>query len=107
MKAKSDRIKKLSENLGSLLKQEKRTCQEMVSSLLESLRLLHGDTADRRLQPITDQLKRLQERFDLLVEMAERNFLEKVKREAEELKNSQADSRIGSLLTALVEIQPP
>src|SRR4051812_29041755 len=103
MKTRADRIKNLSDTFAALLKQEKRACREVISSIIESLRKLHGDTVDRRVQPITNQLKKLQERFDLLVEMADRDFLEKVKREAEELKSRHAESRIAPLLTSLVE----
>ena len=107
MKSQADRIKSLSETFAALLEREKRSSQELISSLIESVRTIQGDTADRRLQRLTAQLKHLQERFDLLTEMARRDFLAKIQREAEDLRQSMTDSRVASVLTALLEIQSP
>jgi Nif-specific regulatory protein len=59
------------------------------------------------LQRLTAQLKKLQERLDLLTDMTRRDFLAKITREAEELQSRLADSRIATVLTALLEVQPP
>jgi len=106
MKVKADRIKGLSETFAALLEQEQRACQEEISSLIESVRTIQGDTADKRLQRLTAQLKKLQERFDLLADMARRDFLAKITREADELKLSLADSRAATVLTGLIQAQP-
>src|SRR2546430_11054730 len=98
MKAKADRIKNLSETFATLLEQENRACQEMVSSLIESVKVQQGNTADRRLQRHIAQLKKLQARFDLLIEMARTDFLTKIKREADELKSTMADSRVATVI---------
>jgi Nif-specific regulatory protein len=107
MKTKANRIKNLSETLTSLFEQEGRANREIVSSLVESITALQGDTGDRRLQLLGSQLKKLQARFDLLAEMARRDFLAKIEHEAEELAAGMADSRSAAIMTALIEIQAP
>ena len=107
MKAKANRIKNLSEAFASLLERESRSNTEIVSSLVESISAMQGDTGDRRLQLLAGQLKRLQAGFDLLAEMGRRDFLAKITREAEELGAGLTDARIAAIITALVEIQSP
>ena len=106
MKARIDRIKKLSETLAALLHQQQRACQETISSLVESVRVLQGDTADRRLQHILAQLKKLHGESSLLADMAQRDFLTKIEREAEELRLNLSDSRAASVIMALLGSQP-
>ena len=107
MKARADRIKNLSEAFASLLDRESRSNSEIVSSLLESLSTLQGDTGDRRLQLMVGQLKRLKAGFDLLAEMGRRDFLAKIRRDAEELAAGLADGRTAAIMTALIEIHAP
>ena len=107
MKARADRIKNLAEAFASLLDRESRSNGEIVSSLLEAIGALQGDTRDRRLQLIVSQLKRLKTGFDLLAEMGRRDFLAKIRLEAEELGAGLADSRTAAIMTALIEIRPP
>ncbi|MGH7453901.1 MAG: sigma 54-interacting transcriptional regulator, partial [bacterium] len=104
MKNNIDRLESLVETFAALLVQERRTYQELVTSLIESVKIIQGDTADRRLQRITAQLKKLQERLDLLNEMAQRDFLAKIKHETADLKPGLADGRLATVLAALVEI---
>ena len=105
MKAKADRIVKLSDALATLLEQEKSTCREMISALVESVMTIQGETADRRLQLLIVQLQALQERFDLLAEMSCRDFLARIKQEADDLAQMLADGRIASVLAAVLEVQ--
>jgi Nif-specific regulatory protein len=107
MKTRADRIKNLTDNFSVLLEKERQACQAMVSSIQGSIKMLQGDTADRRLQQPASQLKRLQERLNLLAEMAEKNFLAKINREAEELNGALIESRTASLLAPLFKIQQP
>ena len=95
------------QNLARLLEQESRANREIVSSLVESIAGLQGDTGDRRLHLLGTQLKKLQARLDLLAEMARRDFLAKIEHEAEELAAGMADSRTAAIMTALIEIQVP
>jgi Nif-specific regulatory protein len=106
MKEKADRIKSLTKTFTALLEQEKRVCQEAVSSLMELADAMHEDTADRRLKSLTNQLKRLQQRFDLLMEISGRDFLAKIEEEAKDLKTSFADSRAVAVLRGLIKVQP-
>jgi Nif-specific regulatory protein len=103
MKAKADRIAKLSDALATLLEQEKSVCQEMISTLMESVMTIQGETADRRLKLLTAQLQSLQERFDLLTAMSCHDFLAKIRREADDLAQELADGRIASVLATVLE----
>jgi Nif-specific regulatory protein len=102
MKAKADRIKKLSEAFAAMLQQQQRASQQMISSLAESVRLLQADTADRRLQLILIQLNKLKDQIGLLTDMAERDFLVNIGREAEELGRSLGDGRAAAVILALL-----
>ncbi|MGH7599307.1 MAG: GAF domain-containing protein, partial [bacterium] len=104
MKNNIDRLESLVETFAALLVQERRACQELVTSLIESVKIIQGDTAERRLQRLTAQLKKLQERLDLLNEIAQRDFLAKIKHETADLKPGLADGRLATVLAALVKI---
>ncbi|MBZ5553356.1 MAG: sigma 54-interacting transcriptional regulator [Acidobacteriia bacterium] len=103
MNSQADRIINLTETFRALLEQETRSCQHSVSALLESVRTLQGDTADRRLQSLSGQLKKLHQRLALLEELAHRDFLKPLRQEAEMLRSDQAGSRLATLLTALLD----
>jgi transcriptional regulator with GAF, ATPase, and Fis domain len=107
MKSSADRIKNLAETLSALLEREAGERGDLIASLNELLRTIQGDTADRRLQRVAAQLRQLQERLELLDQMARRDFLSKIQHEAEELSSSWADSRMAAVLDALVGAQPP
>ncbi|MCA1633679.1 MAG: sigma-54-dependent Fis family transcriptional regulator [Acidobacteria bacterium] len=107
MRNSADRIKRVSEAFAAMLERERRTSEELISSLVESVSMLQGDTADRRLQLLKTQLKRLQEGFDLFAGMARRDFLAKIEAEAEELGRGVAGGRTASVLDALLDLQPP
>jgi Nif-specific regulatory protein len=103
MKAKADRIKKLSEAFAAMLHQQQQACEQMISSLAESVRLLQADTADRRLQLILVQLNKLKDQIRLLGNIAERDFLANIEREADELGNSLSEGRAASVILALLQ----
>jgi Nif-specific regulatory protein len=103
MKAKADRIKQLSEAFAAMLEQQQRAFQQMISSLAESVRLLQADTADRRLQHIAAQLNKLKDQLGLLTDLAKRDFLANIEREAEELGSSLGEGRTAGVILALLE----
>jgi Nif-specific regulatory protein len=105
MKAKADRIKKLSEAFAAMLRQQQRTSQHMISSLAESVRVLQADTADRRLQLMAVQLNKLKDQIGLLTDLAERDFLANIEREAEELGSSLGEGRAAEVILALLRSQ--
>jgi len=105
MKAKADRIKKLSEAFGVMLQQQQQASDQMISSLAESVRILQGDTADRRFQLLLAQLNKLKEQIRLLTDIAERDFLANIVREAEELGSGLGEGRAASLILALLQSQ--
>ena len=65
----------------------------MISSLAESVRLLQADTADRLVQLIAAELHKLKDQLGLLTDLAKRDFLANIEREAEELGSSLGDGR--------------
>ena len=77
----------------------------MISSLAESVRLLQADTADRRLQLMLIQLNKLKDQIGLLTDIAERDFLANIEREAEELGSSLGDGRAAAVILALLGSQ--
>src|SRR5437016_927147 len=105
MKAKADRIKTLSEAFAAMLRQQQRASQQVISSLIESVRLLQADTADRRLQLILVQLNRLKDQIDLLTNAGEQDFLSIIEREAEELGAMLGDARTANVILALLQHQ--
>ncbi|MEK6320574.1 MAG: sigma 54-interacting transcriptional regulator [Acidobacteriota bacterium] len=103
MKARTDRIGKLSESCTALLEKEQQAYRETVSYIIESIRALQGDTADRRLQRLFAQVKGLQEQLDLLVAMARQDFLAKIAGEADDLSHDIADSRAAQVIIPLLQ----
>ena len=106
MKTNPDHLKSLATRFSELLEKEKASFDEAFSSLLESIRLVKGATADRRLQHLLTQTKKLQERFDLLAQMAQQDFLAKICHEVEELKGELIDSRLAAVLKAIIQVDP-
>lgn len=98
VRADANRIKSLVKTLAELIEHERRADQALVSSLLDSVKTIQGDTADRRLHLLATQLKALGERVDLLSEMARRDFLAKIDCEAGSLTQELTDSRIARVL---------
>ncbi|MEK6301401.1 MAG: sigma-54-dependent Fis family transcriptional regulator [Acidobacteriota bacterium] len=103
MKARADRIKRLSESFGALLERERKACGAQVAALIESIKVMQGNSADVRLQRLAVQLKALQERIDLLAGMGRDDFLAKIDREAEALSLDIADARALKIIAALIE----
>jgi Nif-specific regulatory protein len=102
MRADAKRIKNLAESLAALLEREQHANQASISSLLDAVETLRSETADRRVHYLTAQLKTLRERVDLLTEMARRDFLAKIGREADELAQDASDGRVARVLMAAV-----
>jgi Nif-specific regulatory protein len=102
MKAKANRIQKLSENFAVLLEREQQDCQTQINTLIEAVKLIQGDTADRRLQQLTSQLKALQQRLRLLLEMGRGDFLAKIEREAEAIAQLAVDGRAVKIIDHLL-----
>ncbi len=103
MRARIDRIKKLSTNFAVLLGQEQQACRAQVEALIESIRTIQGSTADVRLKRLVAQLKALQERLIVLSRMGRDDFLAKIDREAEALCLDVADGRASKIMTALMD----
>jgi hypothetical protein len=106
MKTNPDYLKSLATRFSELLEREKGSFDEAFSSLLESIRIVKGATGDKRLQHLLTQTKKLQERFDLLAQMAQQDFLAKICHEVEELKSELIDSRLAAVLRAIIQVDP-
>jgi Nif-specific regulatory protein len=102
MRADPKRIKNLADSLAALLEREQCANQAAISSLLDAVETLRSETADRRLHYLTAQLRTLRERVDLLTQMARRDFLAKMGREADELAQDASDGRVARVLMAAV-----
>lgn len=107
MKENAHRIKNLAEACATLLDQERSSAREMISALMDSVRTIQGDTSDRRLMGLISQMKKLQERLDLLTGMVRSDFLAKILRETGELESTPVDNCLAALLKAVVETPSP
>jgi Nif-specific regulatory protein len=103
MKAKANRIKNLADNFATLLEQERQGLQSQIDRLIESTRMIQGDTADRRLQQLLTQLKALEKRLNLLVDMGRGDYLAKIDREAQSLGSSPTDSRALKVMRSMMD----
>jgi Nif-specific regulatory protein len=107
MKNSAAHIQSLAETFAALLEREHGACDEMITSLAESVKSLQGETGDRRLQRLGAQLKQLRERLDLLAAMARTDFLAKIVGDAEELRQAGADARAAAVVASLLELRSP
>ncbi|MCI0489995.1 MAG: sigma 54-interacting transcriptional regulator [Blastocatellia bacterium] len=107
MKTRDDEKGNPPDDFAALLEREQKRFRDLIHSLIESVRIIQGDTADRRLQRVTAQLKSLAERLDLLIEMARRESIARASQEAEELNFGLVDRRAVEVTMALVENRTP
>lgn len=101
MKTSAERIKNLTDTLGRLIEQERKAFKRLIESSPQDGSPL------QQVERLTDLIRRLEERFDLLARMANDDFLGKMRNEAELLAPALADSRAGAVLTSLVELEQP
>jgi Nif-specific regulatory protein len=101
MKSYIERIRSLAETLAALLGHEALSCQKSVLDLLESVRVLRGDTADLRLQSLSTELKKLEQRVALLSRMAHQDFLTPLLGELEGLEKTQGEKRLADVMMSL------
>jgi len=93
------RIDGLVKSLEELIENERRKSRAMLSSLLDSVNAIRGETADRRLSLLAAQLKALDARFELFCNIALDDLLAKIAREVEDL-TQEDDSRAARVLTS-------
>ena len=106
MKTKVTRIASLTTALRSLLRGRQVSLRQEISSLVDSIRTLQGETADRRFQQITGRLKMLGDDLDMLMELACGDFLVSLERSLDELGASMTQARLGSVLARLLDGLP-
>ncbi|MEW6208146.1 MAG: sigma-54-dependent Fis family transcriptional regulator [Acidobacteriota bacterium] len=97
MKAEDDKSE--AGEVADLLERQRKEFRDLLHSLIEYVRTIQGDTADRRLQRVTAQLKSLDERFDSLIEIARRESAVGEQESGLEL----IDRRALDILMAIVE----
>ena len=102
MKSDANRIRSLTQSLTLLLEREEAADQALISALLDSVKLIQGETADRRLLGVNAKLKSLGERIGVLNELTRRDYLAKIEREVEALGNHLIDSRAAVVLMNLI-----
>lgn len=105
MKNQRDRIKNLTNTFQTFFEQEQQTCLNSLDSLAQSMRLLLGDTQDRRIKFMASHLKKLQDRFRLFNEMAHQNFFARIYSELEASQPLLAENRLASIFMSLLEAQ--
>ncbi|MEW6128688.1 MAG: sigma-54-dependent Fis family transcriptional regulator [Acidobacteriota bacterium] len=96
-------IKNLADNFARLLETEHRLGDLQIQELLESIKLIQGDTADRRFQQIINQLRALQNRLKALAEIGRDDYLKKLMQASDDLSLGLADRRIAKILETLFE----
>ena len=102
MKSDASRIRSLTQSLTLLLEREQEADRGLISALLDSVRLIQGETSDRRLQHVAAQIKVLGERIGLLNEIARRDYLSKIEREVDGLGAHLIDGRAAAVLMKVV-----
>lgn len=107
MKSSIDHIKTLASACAELLAQEQLAQTKSLAELSEAVRILQGDTADRRLRQLSSQIKQLQERVNLFAQMARDNFLAKIESEIVPAQGELDDARLGKVLAALTKSVSP
>ena len=103
---KVDRLASLVGALAGLFEQEHRECEGLLASVRESVSILRGDTADRRLLGLVTQLDALRRRLDLLLKMVQQDFLRKIHEQVTGLAEALIEMRATSLIGALAEAPP-
>lgn len=107
MELKPGRISSIAHNFAALLDGERKAFVQSLDTLLKGITNLRSDTPDRRLVRLADEVKKLKDRFDLLIEMSHQDFLAKIKDEAEKLEHAEQSGRAGTVLTSLVNTPNP
>ena len=102
MKSDANRIKSLTQSLTLLLEREEAADRALISALMDSVKLIQGETADKRLLGVNAKLKSLGERIGVLNELTRRDYLAKIEHEVEALGNHLIDSRAAVVLMNLI-----
>jgi transcriptional regulator with GAF, ATPase, and Fis domain len=101
MNPAAGRIIELVGTLAALIEKESESNRKVISSLIESVKLLQGNTADRRYQRLIAELKKLDEYLGLLDRMARGDMLMKIEAQARSLTASPKDGAFLERLLAL------
>jgi transcriptional regulator with GAF, ATPase, and Fis domain len=99
------RLRRLAETLEAALGREQQAMKAVLQELREQVRILQGDTADRRLRGLSERIGGLEERVDVLGEMLPREFLRPILAGTEELQHGLPDARAAAVLEAFTSPQ--
>ncbi len=99
----AERLLNLTASFAALLEREGQISKDALISLIESVQIIQGETSDKRVQRLTAHLKQIVERFDLLTQIVQGDYLTKIRREAEEINRHIVDSRATKVLSGLLE----
>src|SRR5689334_9669275 len=97
MKYETGRIKHLIDNLGTLIEKEEGKYKELISTAVESIKILKGDTLDRRFNYPISQLALLQEHLNDF-EKTSRSELARIAQVIDELEQAIDNNRIEGLI---------
>jgi len=107
MKSSIDHIESLVAAGLQWLDQEGRAQSKLLTELNDAVRIVQGDTADRRLLQLSSQIKELHERFELFMQMARQNFLAQIESEIAPAHAELDDARLGAVMAALTQKVAP
>jgi len=100
------RIKSLIQTLSAFLQQETQKCTELLATARQAVSTLQSETRDPRLPRLASHLKKLDEDLDRLHAMAQQDFLATLQTEVNAVSETWADSRIATVLSAVLQAQP-
>ncbi len=106
MKNSLDRLQRLTETWSQSLAQEHSAALGLIAALQDAVKSLQAETADRRLQQLQSQIKKIQTRWNSVIETAQRDFVVCVQEEVEALKRQETDLRLGKILSGVADVSP-
>ncbi len=106
MTASIERIESLLETLAAFWEREREVCEGLLANLSSSVRVLKGDTGDRRLHSLLVRTEELSRRLKLLMEMSRDDFLAKLRQETRSLRSTGSAGGVEELLSQLLP-EPP
>jgi Nif-specific regulatory protein len=86
--ASLERVESLIDALASFWEREREACEAQLSDLQASVRLIKGETGDRRLQALLARIEELGRRVRLLADMSRDDFLAKLREETQCLRSA-------------------
>jgi len=94
------RLRQLVEALAAVLERERRSIQDLLRDAREQIRILQGDTADRRLRALAEVVAGVVERLDALGDATQKDFVSPILESTDEVGHRLAQGRAAPVLEA-------